>query len=476
MFSHATANYKERLNRYVNAMFNEKPDRIPIRIFAEEFSVKYCGYSSFDAAVNLELQFDVNRKFAVETGVDAIQVNSIVNWFGMQKALGWKGITYPGIGLPINSVTQWGEPANEEEAFLKATEYDEFIDDPTAFLINFWLPRFTRHIEQLGRPVTFEHNMAFINGIMAYNKFFSTWEAKTNELIQAGVVPAVGSVLKAPLDIIGDKLRGYLNLCYDLHECREKVIKACEALMPHLLNLVLSGADQDGNIPSIIWMHRGCVPYISKKDFDEIYWPTLKPIVQELWARGHQIIFYAEGNWDYHLDSFAELPEKSIIFHCDKTDILKAHKVLGNKFCLSGGIPNGLLATGTCEEVRNRCKSVIDLIAKDGGYIMDSSALLMSDAKIENVNAMIDFTLDYGNYSQSGRSTTNSIGNLKRIVRPDLKELNYREQKRKPGVCIPWGEKRKELPKIMGKEELIQKVWEDVDKLGYGFCWTNLTW
>lgn len=476
VFSNAESRYKQRLNRYVTAMFNEKPDRIPLRIFAEEFSAKYCGYSNFDVAVNLELQFNVNRKFAVETGIDAIQVNSIVNWFGMQKALGWEAITYPGIGLPVNSVNQWDEPATEEEAFLKTTEYDEFIDDPTAFLINFWLPRFTRHIKQLGSPVTFEHNMSLINGIMAYNKFFSTWEAKTNELIQAGVVPAVGSVLKAPLDIIGDKLRGYLNLCYDLHEHREKVIKACEALMPHLLNVVLGGADPAGNIPSIIWMHRGCVPFISKKDFDEIYWPTLKPIIEELWARGHQVIFYAEGNWDYHLDSFAELPEKSIIFHCDKTDIHKAHKVLGNKFCLSGGIPNGLLATGTRKEVRDRCKLVIDSVAQDGGYIMDSSALLLNDAKIENINTMIDFTLDYGNYSQSGRSAANSIDDFKKIVKPDSKELLYRKQKRKPGVCVPWEEKRKELPKIMGREELIQKVWEDVDKLGYSFCWTNLTW
>ena len=85
MFSNIESKYQERLDRYVTAMFNEKPDRIPIRIFAEEFSAKYCGYSNFDTAVNLELQFDVNRKFAVEAGVDAIQVNSIVNWFGMQN-------------------------------------------------------------------------------------------------------------------------------------------------------------------------------------------------------------------------------------------------------------------------------------------------------------------------------------------------------------------------------------------------------
>lgn len=467
--------YEERLHRYVTAMFNEKPDRIPVRIFAEEFSAKYCGYSNYAVAVDHELQFDVNRKFAVETGVDAIQTNSIVNWFGMQKALGWKGIVYPGIGLPVDSVNQWGEPSNEDEAFLKANEYDDLIDDPTAFLVNRWLPRFTTHIKGLGEPVTFQHNMSLINGIMAYNKFFSTWGAKHAELIQAGVVPAVSSVLKAPLDIIGDKLRGYVNLCFDLKERRDKVIKACEALAPHLSNLVLGGADPDGNIPSIIWMHRGCVPFISHKDFNEIYWPTLKPIVEELWAHGHQIIFYGEGNWDHHLESFAQLPEKSIIFHCDQTDIFKAHKVLGHKFCLSGGIPNWLLSTGTPDDVREKCKQVIDGVAQDGGYIMDASALIMNDAKVENVKAMIDFTLEYGVYDQQSISSK-TIEEIKQIQKPAAKGFKYPPQHRKPGVCIPWSEKKMELPAIETREELAQNIWETVDSMGYGFLWVNLTW
>jgi len=456
-------------------MFHEKPDRVPIRVFSEEFSAKYCGYDNYIPAVDLDLQFDVNRQFAVETGIDAVPVNSIVNWFGMQKALGWKGIMFPGIGLPVDTINQWSEPATEEEAFLKADEYDEFIDDPTAFLVNAWLPRFTRHIKPLGSPVTFEHNMSFINGIMAYNKFFNTWGVKHNEMINAGVVPAVGSVLKAPLDIIGDKLRGYVNLCYDLSDRRDKVLKACEALMPHLLNVVLGAADPEGNIPSIIWMHRGCIPFISQTDFEEIYWSTLKPIVQELWSHGHQIVFYAEGDWGPHLEYFAELPEKSIIFHVDKTDIIKAHKELGNKFCLSGGVWNELLAFGTPQDVEDRCRIIIDSVAKEGGYIMDASALILNDTRIENMKAMIDFTLDYGTYSRTDNACAD-LSDLKNVPRPESKGLTFNKQRREPGVCIPWVEKRSELPHITAAEEFAQKTWEDVDRLGYGFCWTCLTW
>ncbi|MGQ9473675.1 MAG: hypothetical protein ACUVQZ_03920 [Candidatus Caldatribacteriaceae bacterium] len=42
---------------------------------------------------------------------------------------------------------------------------------------------------------------------------------------------------------------------------------------------------------------------------------------------------------------------------------------------------------------------------------------------------------------------------------------------RKPGVCFPWEEKRKELPLLSGNQELVKQVWEEVDLLGYIFIW-----
>ena len=45
---------------------------------------------------------------------------------------------------------------------------------------------------------------------------------------------------------------------------------------------------------------------------------------------------------------------------------------------------------------------------------------------------------------------------------------------RKPGVCIPWEEKVKELPEILGDKELVQRKWEDVDGLGYVYIWQCL--
>jgi len=49
-----------------------------------------------------------------------------------------------------------------------------------------------------------------------------------------------------------------------------------------------------------------------------------------------------------------------------------------------------------------------------------------------------------------------------------------REMKRPPGSCIPWEEKKKELPTITGDEELVKRQWEEIDSLGYTYIWQVL--
>src|SRR3974390_3681901 len=77
---------------------------------------------------------------------------------------------------------------------------------------------------------------------------------------ESGTVSAISGILKAPMDIIADKLRGYLGLVDDLHERRDKVLAACEALLPHLLNVARATADPDRLVPVGYWLHRGGRP------------------------------------------------------------------------------------------------------------------------------------------------------------------------------------------------------------------------
>jgi len=390
--------YAERLKRYVTAMRNGKPDRIPIRPFVAEFTAKYAGYTAQEVTQDYRKAFAAARKCAADFDWDAVVGNMVYVWTGVTQAIGTKYYATPGIELSPNTGFQFIEPP-EEKAFMRPDEYDELIEDPTGFLFNVWLPRISADVCPKGEPVSFRNNLSFLKGGMAMLSYFSAFGTQAALLRkESGTVSAIAGILKAPLDILADKLRGYIGLTMDLFERPEKVLAACEALMPHLTYVALSGADPEKNLPVSIWMHRGGVPFVTREQFERFYWPTLKPIIQEIWAKGHQVLFYAEGNWSAHLESFAELPEASIIYHVDRDDIFRVHQVLGEKFCLSGGIPNTLLAFGTPDDVRAHCKRVIHGVARDGGYILDACAIVQNEAKVENMRAMTEFTREYGVY------------------------------------------------------------------------------
>lgn len=390
--------YAERLKRYVTAMKNEKPDKIPIRPFVAEFTAKYAGFTCQQVTHDFEKAFEAARKCAADFDWDAVVANMVYVWTGLTQAVGLKYYGVPGIDVPPNTGFQYKEPP-PEKAFMRPDEYDRLIEDPTGYLFNVWLPRVSADVSPIGEPTCYRNNLSFLKGGMAMMKYFTAFGTQ-NALLrsESGTVSAISGILKAPFDILADKLRGYIGLTMDLFERPDKVLAACEALIPHLTHIALSGADPDKKVPVGFWMHRGCVPFISHEHFNKFYWPTLKPIIEQIWANGHQVLFYAEGDWNTHLKAFAELPDQAIVFHVDKADIFEVHETIGNKFCISGGIPNYLLAFGTPDEVRDCCRKVIDGVAKDGGYIMDASAIIQNDAKVENVQAMTDFTREYGVY------------------------------------------------------------------------------
>ncbi len=390
--------YQERLARYVTAMRNQKPDRVPIRPFVAEFTAIYAGMTVQEVTQDYRKAFAAARRCAADFDWDAVVPNMVYGWSGLTQAIGLKYYAVPGVDIPPDTGFQYKEPP-EGEAWMRAEEYDALIEDPTGYLMNTWLPRVAEDVVPDGQPSSFRNNMSFLKGGMAMLSYFMAFGTQNAQLRQeSGTVSALGGILKAPFDIIADKLRGYKGQCMDMFMCPDKLLAACEALAPHLLQVAASGADPDRNVPVGLWMHRGCVPFLSRDQFEKFYWPTLKWITEELWKQGIQTLYYAEGDWTGNLDYFTELPEGSIVFHVDRSDPEQCQEKLGAKFCLSGGVPNELLAFGSPEEVRDCCKRLIDLMGRDGGYIMDAAAIMQNEPKVENVRAMTEATREFGVY------------------------------------------------------------------------------
>ncbi len=450
--------YAQRLHRYVTAMRNAKPDRVPVRPFAAEFTAVHAGYTAQQVTHDYNQAFEAVIRCCHDYDWDAAVPNMVYVWTGLVQAAGLRYYAIPGIDVGPEVGFQYREP-EQDKAWMQREEYDELIADPVKFLYEKWLPRISA--EYAASPM--RRDLALIKSTWAMANYFSAFGPQIQRMKdETGTVSAICGMLKAPLDVLGDKFRGYLGLAFDLMEIPEKVEAACHALMPHLAHIALSGLDPNRQIPIPIWMHRGCVPFISHDHFNRIYWPTLRPVVEAIWSRGNQVLFYAEGKWDAHLDAFAELPAGSIVYHMDRGDVALCHAKLGSKFCLSGGIPNALLAFGTEEQVKARCREVIDICGQDGGYIMDASAIMQNDATVANVRAMTEFTREYGVYSGTPCSCAPAGPPEARIAEPDFGPF--------PG-CFRWAEKTGEIPAISGDAKLCEKVWGDLDALAYFYIW-----
>lgn len=453
--------YAQRLHRYVTAMRNGKPDCVPLRPFAAEFTANCAGMTAQQVTHDYGQAFEAVIRTCRMFDWDAVVPNMVYVWTGLTQAAQLRYYATPGIDVGPEIGFQYREP-EQDHAWMRREEYDELIDDPVGFLYRTWLPRVSADFA-LG---PYRQSLALVKSTWAMANYFNAFGGQVERMrVETGTPSSICGMLKAPLDVLADKFRGYLGLAFDLMEVPEKVEAACRALMPHLAQIALGSLDPEHLAPIPIWMHRGCVPFISHEHFAKIYWPTLKPIVEAIWARGNQTLFYAEGKWDAHLDSFAELPAGSIIFHLDRTDFRLAQRKLGARFCLSGGVPNALLAFGTPEQVRARCRLLIDTCAGDGGFVMDASAIMQNDSTVENVRAMTEFTRDYGRYSQAGCAPPPAP--------PDGRPVapSWPEGRIPAGVCVPWADKVRELPEISGDAALCRRVWEDIDSLGYLYIW-----
>ena len=459
--------YNERLNRYTTAMNCGTPDRIPVRFFFQEAAAKYAGYTNQQVGCDYNLAFEATRKMAEDMGVDAVMLNAIWSNYGVGKSVGLKYFHVPGVDVDMGSVLQYSEPGKEEDLFLRVCEYDEFIYDPTAFILDKWFPRASSKLARTGNAVTAGHNLALISGAMAYanymNAFGPAWAKLTYE---SGIVGANSGMIKAPFDLLADKFRGYEGLMEDCFERPGSVLKACEALIPHIVANALGAADPTKNVPITLWAHRGCIPFVNREIFDKLYFPTLKPVIEEIVAKGYQVLFYGEGNWEAHYCDLLTFPVNTLIYHIDKGDFKKALK-LKEKFAVSGGVSYDVLVRGSRNDVEKHLAELFEILAKDGGYILDASALMLSDIDPDNVRTAVEYTMEHGVYSKGSAGHGRYVKDMEPAA---VKTGNP------PAVCRPWEEESRSYRNLSGDTELVKKSWQTVDAMAYNYLWTTVLW
>ena len=108
---------------------------------------------------------------------------------------------------------------------------------------------------------------------------------------------------------------------------------------------------------------------MSNEQFEKFYWPTWKQVMMALYEEGIVSYLFIEGSYNKRLEYLAEMPEKSLVCHFDKSDMKRVKEMLSEKFIIAGNVPASLMATGTTDEVRSYCADLVEMFDGDS-YIM----------------------------------------------------------------------------------------------------------
>ncbi|HWR42099.1 uroporphyrinogen decarboxylase family protein [Sporomusa sp.] len=380
--------YEQRINRVKTAISLEQPDCVPIYFMIEPtWAVDYAGYSVKDAMWDINTIGKAFEKIAIDFDLDAtdgVYVRSPL-FYGSLGAKTW-------VQSKISGIMQ-----HPEVMGMQDDEYPELVADPFSFIANKALPRLYTELAKPGLGSALALSKAStING-----DIYST-AGRWNEKLQKeyGIPIAMGSITEAPIDLLSDFLRTMKGVSLDIRRRPDHVERACEALLPLMVRMAEAGFPGPAAEFPLISIPLHIAPYLKPKDFERLYWPTFKKLVQRLADDGYGMVIFFEGDWMRFYDYLQELPPKKILGMMEHADMKLAKEKLGKTMCLTGGYPLTLLKDGTKEECIKKAQEIIDAAAPGGGYIFGFDKCLMApgDVKVENLKAVLDFVREYGVY------------------------------------------------------------------------------
>ena len=399
---------QERTKRLEDAIQLKIPDRVPVVLSLGYFPAKYAGVTCQDAFYNPVKWRAAVKKTVVDMAPDSWSVTGPSSGNALE-ALDFKQMVWPGQGVSPLHTHQF-----VEGEYMQADEYDQFLEDPSDFLIRTYLPRVGSAFQPFRKlphmtvllfgPTSILGMEGLDEAIAALSKARQEtlkWNrensALENEVERLGFPLFTRAATFAPFDIISDRLRGMRGSMLDMYRIPDKLLKTCEKLLPILLRSAVARARATGNSRVFIPLHRGAEGFMSASQFEKFYWPTLKGLLLGLIEAGITPCPFFEGDYTSRLKYLQELPAGKILGHFDTSDILKVKSAVGKTICIMGNVPSSILQTGSQEEVEDYCRKLIDSIGRGGGFILSPRSSI-DEAKPENIKAMVDFTKEYGVY------------------------------------------------------------------------------
>jgi hypothetical protein len=407
--------YKRRLKRINDAIALKEADAMPIAPLIH--GLPYFMYPEFEATYKTELyDFDKSAeahiRFHLEFEPD-INTAHVLPFSGkaadylQPTMMDWPGRT----GTPLSDTSIYQVVETE---YMKADEYDEFLEDYTGFIIRKYLPRSYKRLKglhdfqidpsccmmQLPLRSFANANLRDALDVLAasgkdHERLFARFAAFNEKLKQLGYPMLYTADGQVPFDILSDFFRGTMGTLYDQAERPEKIKAACEKFKKIQIEILAARApDNTVDVDRVFFpMHKGMDSFISDAQYRDLYWKPYQEVLRKLIRAGRTPILYTEGPYTSRLsfirEQLLEFPPGSCLIHFESGDFSEIKNVFKGIACIYGGVSLQMLEFGTKEEVSARVKYLAENCAAGGGFILGTSAPV-ENAPRENIEALFE--------------------------------------------------------------------------------------
>lgn len=406
----------EREKRMKDALELKVPDRVPVMVNGGVFAAHYGGLTASSMYYDQAAYRDACQKMFLDIEPDSAMVVGPGNSGLVMELIDDRQYKWPGGTLPPDTSFQF-----VEAEYMKADEYDIFLNDPSDFILRYYLPRVYGLLAPLPKLAPLR-TMIFGGGLQTLMPTLTSpefrviaetlvkAEAEQTKLRKEGAEFSAkmarfgfpsqsfgGNIVRfTPFDTISDRLRGMRGIMLDMYRCPDKLLEACDRVMDWWITQATPAIPDPRGNPrrAVMPLHRGSDGFMSDKQFDKFYWPHLEKSILTNIELGYIASPFWEGIWDDRLERLLDLPKGKVVFHLEKTDIFRAKEVLGDHMCIQGGVPPTLLQVGSPQDVDEHCKKLIEVVGKGGGFIMSAGSSI-DYAKPANIKAMVDAAKKY---------------------------------------------------------------------------------
>lgn len=321
---------------------------------------------------------------------------SIVDIF--EEVSGWDGMILPGYSIPATPHVYSGiglgknlfpglelgkdEPVQfQEREVLKREDYDNIINLG-------WNNFKVKHKDRFN-PQSEERIIRWTQRQMEKYKYeIEFWKSR-------GIRSLCGAMVSSPLMTLSTS-RSLLQITKDIYQIPDKLEAVMEAMMDDLISDTIEAARISGEPGVFLVMERGGSFYYPLKIYERFEYPHMKRMVEAFAAEGFITVMHLDQDYTLNLPYFKDLPPKMVVAELDScTDIFKAKEVLKGHMCIAGDVPAALSSLGTPEEVEEYCKKLIDVVGKDGGFILSTGCTCPVECRMENFKVIIETTKTY---------------------------------------------------------------------------------